>query len=70
LAQGGVLNGLPAPNCLTAATRLRTGTCFVNELVRSDPRLPFGGIEQSGNGRELSVFGIQELVNIKTVYAK
>lgn len=43
------------------------GTCAVNTLVSSDPRLPFGGIKQSGYGRELSVEGIHEFVNIKTV---
>jgi succinate-semialdehyde dehydrogenase/glutarate-semialdehyde dehydrogenase len=53
-----------------AKHRLRAGSCFVNDFVRSDPRLPFGGIKQSGYGRELSVFGIQEFVNIKTVYVK
>ena len=53
-----------------AKHRLRAGSCFVNEFVRSDPRLPFGGIKQSGYGRELSLFGIQEFVNIKTVYVK
>jgi succinate-semialdehyde dehydrogenase/glutarate-semialdehyde dehydrogenase len=53
-----------------AKHRLRAGSCFVNDFVRSDPRLPFGGIKHSGYGRELSVFGIQEFVNIKTVYVK
>lgn len=53
-----------------AAQRLEAGCCFVNDFVRSDPRLPFGGIKESGYGRELSVFGIREFVNIKTVFVK
>ena len=53
-----------------AQKELAAGSCFVNEFVKSDPRLPFGGINESGYGRELSVFGIREFVNIKTVYIK
>ncbi|HED08582.1 MAG TPA: NAD-dependent succinate-semialdehyde dehydrogenase [Ignavibacteria bacterium] len=55
---------------LIAKERLNAGCCFVNDFVKSDPRLPFGGINDSGYGRELATFGIREFVNIKTVYLK
>ncbi|MDZ7682171.1 MAG: aldehyde dehydrogenase family protein [Fodinibius sp.] len=52
-----------------AANDLEAGCCFVNAFVKSDPRLPFGGIKQSGYGRELSHVGIKEFVNIRAAIA-
>jgi succinate-semialdehyde dehydrogenase/glutarate-semialdehyde dehydrogenase len=51
-----------------ARDELECGCAFVNDNVRSDPRVPFGGVKESGYGRELSGYGIREFVNIKTVW--
>jgi succinate-semialdehyde dehydrogenase/glutarate-semialdehyde dehydrogenase len=52
------------------ADRVSDGAYFINELVKSDPRLPFGGTKRSGYGRELARDGMMEFINRKTVYVK
>jgi len=66
----GVLTGDPDRGRRIAARELEAGLSFVNENVRSDPRMPFGGVKHSGYGRECSSFGIREFTNIKSVHVR
>jgi len=64
---GGVITRDVARGERIAADLIESGCVFVNDAVRSDSRLPFGGIKESGYGRELASYGIREFVNIKSV---
>jgi succinate-semialdehyde dehydrogenase/glutarate-semialdehyde dehydrogenase len=66
----GVLTGDPDRGRRIAAEQLEAGLSFVNENVRSDPRMPFGGVKHSGYGRECSAYGIREFTDIKSVHVR
>ncbi len=66
----GVLTGDVDRGRRIASQELEAGLSFVNENVRSDPRMPFGGVKHSGYGRECSKFGIREFTNIKSVHVR
>ena len=65
---GGSIWSKNLENAEKLAKKLYTGSVFINEMTKSDPRLPFGGVGLSGIGRELGTYGIKEFINVKTIY--
>jgi len=65
---GGSIWSKNIENAEKIAHEIYTGAIFINEITKSDPRLPFGGVGLSGFGRELGTYGIKEFVNVKTIY--
>jgi succinate-semialdehyde dehydrogenase/glutarate-semialdehyde dehydrogenase len=57
-------------DCGRAVNSAEAGMCFINSITRSDARMPFGGIKESGVGRESAEYGLREFTNIKTVWLK
>ena len=69
LGLGAAVFSTDQDKALSIAARLQVGNVAINDFVRSDPRLPFGGVKESGYGRELAIDGMREFVNIKVVVA-
>jgi succinate-semialdehyde dehydrogenase/glutarate-semialdehyde dehydrogenase len=67
---GGAIFSRDWKRAIDLAARMECGSCFINDYVKSDPRVPFGGTKDSGYGRELTEFGMYEFLNIQTVWRK